>query len=101
MASTAALNAVKRFRLRELSAFDHACPVPSKPPPGSTPAFAPKATPSTVLPTVQKILKNPFVPHKNSETGRWIPPKYSLRQQAKLVKHAKASKALHLLPPGP
>ncbi|GJE93912.1 54S ribosomal protein L25, mitochondrial [Phanerochaete sordida] len=44
---------------------------------------------------------NPFVPHKNAATGRWAPPKYSRRRQAALVKAARASNALHLLPPGP
>lgn len=46
-------------------------------------------------------LPNPFLPHKNPLTGRWAPPKYSLRQQADLVKSAKASNLTHLLPFGP
>ena len=46
-------------------------------------------------------LPNPFLPHKNPLTGRWAPPKYSLRQQAELVKSAKASNLTHLLPFGP
>lgn len=46
-------------------------------------------------------LPNPFLPHKNPLTGRWAPPKYSLRQQADLVKSAKASSLTHLLPFGP
>jgi len=41
------------------------------------------------------------VPHKNPQSGRWAPPKYSLRRQAELIKHARASGTLHLLPPGP
>lgn len=44
---------------------------------------------------------NPFVPHKNPATGRWAPPKYSRRRQAELIKAAKATNTLHLLPPGP
>ncbi|KAI0296429.1 hypothetical protein BC826DRAFT_1005060 [Russula brevipes] len=34
-------------------------------------------------------LNNPFLPHKNPTSGRWAPPKYSLRRQAQLVKHAR------------
>ncbi|KAF9787900.1 hypothetical protein BJ322DRAFT_1209017 [Thelephora terrestris] len=49
----------------------------------------------------QVQLTNPFIPHKNPQTGRWAPPKYSLRQQADLVKSAKASNLTHLLPLGP
>lgn len=47
------------------------------------------------------VLDNPFVPHKNPKSGRWAPPKYSLRRQAVLIKHARKSGTLHLLPPGP
>ena len=46
-------------------------------------------------------VRNPFLPHKNAETGHWHPAKYSLRRQADLVKSARASGTLHLLPPGP
>ncbi|KIJ36359.1 hypothetical protein M422DRAFT_34324 [Sphaerobolus stellatus SS14] len=46
-------------------------------------------------------LPNPFVPHKNPETGRWAPPQYSRRRQAELIKAAKKEGTLHLLPPGP
>jgi len=70
------LRAVKRFRLRELipkpAALDKSGAVP-----------------------------NPFVPHKNPQSGRWAPPKYSLRRQADLIKHARGSGTLHFLPPGP
>jgi large subunit ribosomal protein L25 len=44
---------------------------------------------------------NPFLPHRNPQSGRWAPPKYSLRRQADLIKHARANEMLHLLPPGP
>ncbi|KAF7426290.1 54S ribosomal protein L25, mitochondrial [Pleurotus ostreatus] len=46
-------------------------------------------------------LPNPFLPLLNPHTGKWRPPKYSLRRQAELVKKAKISNTLHLLPPGP
>ncbi|KAI0064383.1 hypothetical protein BV25DRAFT_1869425 [Artomyces pyxidatus] len=91
-----ALNAVKRFRMRELTSI----PVPAL---GSTSAKPlPKATsPLAVAPATKLVRVNPFVPHKNPETGRWAPPRYSLRRQADLVKQARASGTLHLLPPGP
>ncbi|KAF8130458.1 hypothetical protein K438DRAFT_1740166 [Mycena galopus ATCC 62051] len=46
------------------------------------------------------VLPNPFLPWRNPKTGRWAPPKYSLRQQADLIKQAKATNTVHLLPPG-
>ncbi|KAJ7184300.1 hypothetical protein C8R46DRAFT_1208514 [Mycena filopes] len=46
------------------------------------------------------VLPNPFLPWRNPKTGRWAPSKYSLRQQAELIKKAKATDTLHLLPPG-
>ncbi|KAI0261602.1 hypothetical protein BC834DRAFT_829875 [Gloeopeniophorella convolvens] len=73
------LRAVQRFRVREL--FPRARPAD---------ALGPRST-----------VPNPFVPHKNPNTGRWAPPKYSLRRQADLIKAARASGTLHLLPPGP
>ncbi|KAI0327548.1 hypothetical protein GY45DRAFT_1373064 [Cubamyces sp. BRFM 1775] len=77
---SAALQAVKQFRIRELSPILKADPKLSNARP--------------------KIL-NPFLPHKNPDSGRWAPAKYSLRRQADLVKSARASGLLHLLPPGP
>lgn len=56
------------------------------------PLPAPQATNAVVLP-------NPFLPWRNPKTGRWAPPKYSLRQQADLIKKAKATDTVHLLPP--
>ncbi|RXW19535.1 hypothetical protein EST38_g6317 [Candolleomyces aberdarensis] len=46
-------------------------------------------------------LPNPFLPQLNANTGRWAPAKYSLRQQADLVKKAKSAGLLQHLPPGP
>ncbi|KAG2337586.1 hypothetical protein BDR05DRAFT_941384 [Suillus weaverae] len=77
-----ALQAVKRFRIRELGAAT----LPS--------SALVKSTPKTKL-------QNPFIPRLNPKTGRWAPPKYSLRQQALLVKKARESGTLALLPPGP
>ena len=74
---------VKAFRLKELSTFA------SKLKDGASASATP----------IQ--LQNPFLPHKNPLTGRWAPSKYSLRQQADLVKSAKASNLTHLLPFGP
>ncbi|KAH9933742.1 uncharacterized protein B0H18DRAFT_981830 [Fomitopsis serialis] len=75
----AAVQAIKQFRLRELAAVLDA---------------SPEATTRPKVP-------NPFLPRKNPESGRWAPPKYSRRRQAELIKHARASNTLHLLPPGP
>ncbi|KAF9239833.1 hypothetical protein BU15DRAFT_87845 [Melanogaster broomeanus] len=70
-----ASRAIKRFRIRELT---------SPPPPRPLPKRA-----------------NPFIATLNPKTGRWAPPKYSLRQQAELVKKARRSGTLSLLPPAP
>ncbi|EMD35601.1 hypothetical protein CERSUDRAFT_85546 [Gelatoporia subvermispora B] len=77
----AALQAVKQFRLREVA-------------PRLKSASSSEAAGLVKIP-------NPFLPHRNPESGRWAPPKYSLRLQAELIKHAQASGTLHLLPPGP
>lgn len=45
------------------------------------------------------IPKNPFCSHKNPVTGNWHNPKYSLRQQADLVKLARTHGIEGLLPP--
>lgn len=46
-------------------------------------------------------LPNPFLPQKNALTGRWAPPKYSIRQQVELIKVARLAGRLDVLPPGP
>ncbi|KAJ6614630.1 hypothetical protein B0H10DRAFT_2044834 [Mycena sp. CBHHK59/15] len=35
------------------------------------------------------VLPNPFLPWRNPKTGKWAPPKFSLRQQADLIKKRK------------
>jgi large subunit ribosomal protein L25 len=119
------LRAIKRFRLRELvvaspnprippAATAFALNQPQRPP---APAAATTSASSSAEPSSRSsssdvptavsgaaaavILNNPFVPHKNPKSGRWAPPKYSLRRQADLTKHARESATLHLLPPGP
>ena len=77
------LQTVRAFRLKELS------------------AVVGKLKNGASASETQVQLPNPFLPHKNPLTGRWAPPKYSLRQQADLVKSAKASNLTHLLPFGP
>lgn len=74
---------VKAFRLKELS------------------TFIGKLKDGASASEIPIQLPNPFLPHKNPLTGRWAPPKYSLRQQADLLKSAKASNLTHLLPFGP
>lgn len=71
---------VQRFRVRELKR-----------------ALAPGTTASSRSIEVT----NPFLPYFNQETGRWAPPRYSLRRQAELVKRGRLEGNLHLLPLGP
>jgi large subunit ribosomal protein L25 len=85
-----AAQAVKQFRLKELKGL-----------PRHILRFGPLSEPAeTDIPTALR-LPNPFVPRRNPHTGRWIPPKYSLRRQAELIKRAKEADMLQLLPPGP
>jgi large subunit ribosomal protein L25 len=88
--SAAALQAVRKFRVQEFKGLEkHIL------------RFGPLPPPKSVNDPTLPRLPNPFVPRKNPKTGRWNDPKYSLRQQAELVKKAKAVGLLHLLPPGP
>ncbi|KIJ15916.1 hypothetical protein PAXINDRAFT_114412 [Paxillus involutus ATCC 200175] len=107
-----ASRAIKRFRIRELtsspppppalkpilsttggafdfSKFDFSQPTPTAP--------AVSTAPTSNLPK----RANPFIATLNPKTGRWAPPKYSLRQQAELVKKARSTGTLSLLPPAP
>jgi large subunit ribosomal protein L25 len=89
--STPALRAVLKFRQKELT---------------SLPKFIrrngplPVAT-SGVPSTSQFQLPNPFLPFRNQFTNKWVGAKISRRRQAELIKKAKLSNTLHLLPPGP
>ncbi|CCL98211.1 uncharacterized protein FIBRA_00205 [Fibroporia radiculosa] len=76
----AAFQALRKFRMHALSSTLRADPQLLQPRPK---------------------IQNPFLPHKNPESGCWAPPKYSLRRQAELIKHARSANMLHLLPPGP
>ncbi|KAF8496513.1 hypothetical protein F5888DRAFT_1704552 [Russula emetica] len=97
------LRVVKRFRIREL--ITPSSPKNSRISPATTAASnlhtSEESSPPSRSGTGGTLTLNPFVPHKNPESGRWAPPKYSLRRQAVLIKHARASGTLHLLPPGP
>lgn len=124
------LHAIKRFRLHELLIASPKTRIPPAATPSasnqlqrplaSTPLAAqlpplPPHLPTTTTTTGRSgsdvlatatagasiVLNNPFVPHKNPKSGRWAPAKYSLRRQADLIKHARKSGTLHLLPPGP
>lgn len=44
--------------------------------------------------------RNPFLPQKIFRTGKWLGPRYGLRQQADLVKMAAKYNVEQLLPPG-
>lgn len=46
-------------------------------------------------------LQNPFLPLYHPVTKKWLPPVYSRRRQADLIKQARLHDQLHLLPPGP
>ena len=100
------LRVVKRFRIRELALASPPAQN-TRIPPAATAASnlhpsdetSPPSRSGTGTTTLNTL--NPFVPHKNPESGRWAPPRYSLRRQADLIKHARASGTLHLLPPGP
>ncbi|KAG8974800.1 54S ribosomal protein L25, mitochondrial [Tulasnella sp. 427] len=86
---SASTSLVRRFRARELGHV-----LASSSANSSTPAAAGgKMT--------TKLLQNPFLPRKNPSTKNWIPPSYSLRRQADLVKEAKRNGLVHLLPHGP
>ncbi|KZP10674.1 hypothetical protein FIBSPDRAFT_922277 [Athelia psychrophila] len=115
-----ALQAVKNFRLKEIRAprFKVLTPyrAPTPKPASSTlksksksgqSQSAETATPAPALPSAADATvkahgqPNPFLPRFNTKTGRWAPAKYSLRAQAELIKKAKLSNTVQLLPPGP
>ena len=85
-----AARAVKQFRLNELKSL-----------PQHILRFGPLATSAETDNSAALRLPNPFVPRRNPDTGRWAPPKFSLRRQADLIKRAKEAGMLHFLPPGP
>ncbi|KAF9458993.1 hypothetical protein BDZ94DRAFT_1200250 [Collybia nuda] len=90
MSTSIALHAVKAFRLKAVRDLpNHIIRVGPLPPP-----TGPISAGTLRLP-------NPFVPRLNPRSGKWRPATISLRRQADLVKQAKASNTLHLLPPGP
>ena len=91
------LRAIKRFRLRELVHLPKL--TPSATAANTVPGISSSSRASGSAPVTP--LLNPFIPHKSPTSGRWAPPRYSLRRQAELIKHARASNTLHLLPPGP
>ncbi|KAI0346434.1 hypothetical protein BDW22DRAFT_1352489 [Trametopsis cervina] len=98
-----ALQAVKHFRHRQVYAALKAAS--SAPSPSASPSPSTPTPTSTTSPNASKAqglkVANPFLPRLNPTTGRWAPPAYSLRRQAELVKKARASGTLHLLPAGP
>lgn len=105
-----ATRAIKQFRLRELARVPPPPPV-LKPTPTSSSSspfdfakfdFSQPTRVATESSTNNLPKRaNPFISTKNPQTGRWAPPKYSLRQQADLIKKARASGTLALLPHAP
>ncbi|OJI98081.1 hypothetical protein ASPVEDRAFT_37506 [Aspergillus versicolor CBS 583.65] len=60
----------------------------------------PKLSPSRALLQSNSKYPNPFLPRKNYRTGKWMGPRFGLRQQAELVKLAIRYNVEGLLPPG-
>ncbi|KAF9010088.1 hypothetical protein BDQ17DRAFT_1397542 [Cyathus striatus] len=91
MSASSAAHVIKNFRIHEINGLrSHLL------------RFGPLPPASGVVPLNAELsLPNPFLPMKDIRKGSWIPPKYSLRRQAELVKQAKEAGLLHLLPPGP
>ncbi|EJD51383.1 hypothetical protein AURDEDRAFT_111898 [Auricularia subglabra TFB-10046 SS5] len=84
--SAAALKLVTRFRQREL---------------GRAPVRQILEATDAVKSNAHPRVPNPFLFQRDPKSGRWLEPRYSRRRQAELVKAARASGTLHLLPPGP
>ena len=112
-----ALQAIKNFRLKEIRAprykvlTQYRAPTPKAAPSTSkaTAATTDSANAAAAPPPAADASAsakahgqpNPFLPRFNVKTGRWAPAKYSLRAQAELIKKAKLSGTVALLPPGP
>lgn len=90
MSTSAALQAVKTLHAKAVKGL-----------PRHIIKFGPLSAPTEPVSAGTLRLPNPFVPRLNPKSGKWRPAAISLRRQADLVKLAKASNALHLLPPGP
>ncbi|WPK27410.1 hypothetical protein PUMCH_004797 [Australozyma saopauloensis] len=61
----------------------------------------PLAQYATTPSTISDPQKNPFLPNKNEESGKWHAAKYSLRRSADLYKMALKYGLAELLPPIP
>ncbi|TIA88740.1 hypothetical protein E3P99_02420 [Wallemia hederae] len=55
-------------------------------------------TPEQAQNDAAALRPSPFQFRRSKETGKWHPPRYSRRQQADLVKAARAEGVMHLLP---
>ncbi|KAJ2914549.1 hypothetical protein MD484_g5869, partial [Candolleomyces efflorescens] len=98
-ATVAARKSVEGFLAREIrQKAEHVARFGPLTPSTATTTSKGKASASQVT---AARLPNPFLPRLNANTGRWAPAKYSLRQQADLVKKAKSAGLLQHLPPGP
>lgn len=69
--------------------------------PAAAAAAASTSTGTAQVATDNDVADNPFRPSRNAKTGRWAPPRISLRRQAQLVSLAHQSGRLDLLPEGP
>lgn len=102
---------IQRFRARELQRLVDVGGL-REPRRGGTNVFMKNVNVNHVrmgTPMHNPFLPRPFISSKPStsaeqqkkERKMWVQPKYSLRRQADLIKAARASGTLHLLPPGP
>jgi len=67
----------------------------------SNPSSTAQKTSHVASSTPSTSFRNPFLPYKNAGTGRWHPPKFSLRRQAEIVKLARKYDVEELLPYSP
>ncbi|KDQ13406.1 hypothetical protein BOTBODRAFT_175709 [Botryobasidium botryosum FD-172 SS1] len=84
---------VHNFFTREIEHAAKTLGTTSTSTPTTSTTSASSATPHRVL--------NPFIPRRNEASGRWAPPRYSLRRQADLFKRARELGVEGLLPAGP
>ncbi|KAF9530213.1 hypothetical protein CPB83DRAFT_851183 [Crepidotus variabilis] len=101
-----ATEALSHFRHREINALMSHLRLygPLSPTAEPVPTVEVHTESSTGQPSIRPsdpiLLPNPFIPRKNPRTGKWREPRYSLRQQAELVKKAKEINNLEMIPPG-
>lgn len=89
---------VYNFFIREVELALKATGSPISPSSSSASSAPPSESHSESTPLA---LPNPFIPRRSDVSGRWIPPRYSLRRQADLYNEAKEDGLEGYLPAGP